>query len=282
MSNQRSQDVVQIANTLVKSIAMVALVIVVAYKIITTPFDLQIDFSALLSLLLALFSIGLGAMFYFKATDTSNTFYDNTYKFTRDIADLLVRIESGFGERLRHLDESYARIQARFESPFSPEELRETQEELKEGEQLFEEKLRERDKLVEDLIAKAKLDDREKESFVRQLDEKDGELKEAQSEIEFHKRQIVRLRSRPDERDGDSRRESVVRNFTRRSVLPELDTEYVARAPMSLLNRRWKEVSKGQPRGFLEDMRRIGYLRADGLLTREGFEFIRALAREEL
>jgi hypothetical protein len=95
----------------IKSIVLIGVTGVFCYKVIETPVNLQFDFPSFLSLLLALFSVGLAAMFYFKATDSSNAFYDNTYKFTRDIADLLVRIESGFGEKLRHLDEAYKGMQ---------------------------------------------------------------------------------------------------------------------------------------------------------------------------
>ena len=83
----------------VKAFALIALISCVCYKLLVTAFQLVADFPALMSLLLALFSVALAALFYFKATETSNTFYDNTYKFTKDIAGLLVRMESGFGER---------------------------------------------------------------------------------------------------------------------------------------------------------------------------------------
>ena len=89
---------------------------VIAYKIAITPFNLVFDFPALLALLLALFSVFLAALFYFKTTETSSAFYDNTYKFTRDIAELLVKIESGFGEKLRHLDESYYHMREKIEA----------------------------------------------------------------------------------------------------------------------------------------------------------------------
>jgi hypothetical protein len=56
-------------------------------------------------LLLAVFSVALSVAFYFKANETSNQFYHNTYEFTKDISELLGRIESGFGERLRHIEE---------------------------------------------------------------------------------------------------------------------------------------------------------------------------------
>lgn len=88
----------------VKAISTLVTVGIIAYKIYLTPIELTVDFPTLLSLLLALFSVGLAALFYFKATETSNTFYDNTYNFTKDIAQLLVKMESGFGERLRNLE----------------------------------------------------------------------------------------------------------------------------------------------------------------------------------
>ncbi len=68
----------------VKAISTLAIVGVVSYKIYLTPVELTVDFPMLLSLLLALFSVGLAALFYFKATETGNTFYDNTYTFTKD------------------------------------------------------------------------------------------------------------------------------------------------------------------------------------------------------
>jgi len=91
----------------VKAICTLTAVGVISYKVYLTPIDLTVDFPTLLSLLLALFSVGLAALFYFKATETSNTFYDNTNNFTKDIAQLLAKMESGFGEKLRNLDEGY-------------------------------------------------------------------------------------------------------------------------------------------------------------------------------
>src|SRR6185436_4120877 len=69
---------------------------------------LKVDMGGLLSLVLSVFAMALSVAFYFRATDTSNTFYDNTYKFTREMSEVLGRIEAGFGERLRHLDEGYS------------------------------------------------------------------------------------------------------------------------------------------------------------------------------
>lgn len=56
------------------SLALVVFVCSFSYKLVITPFNFQFDFSNLLSLILALFSIALSALFYFKATETSNIF----------------------------------------------------------------------------------------------------------------------------------------------------------------------------------------------------------------
>ena len=106
-SDKESQSSLNRIPSWVKSIIAIIVTTVLCYKVYETPITLQFDFPAFLSLLLALFSVALAALFYFKATDTSNAFYDNTYKFSQDVAGLLAKIESGFGERLRHLDETY-------------------------------------------------------------------------------------------------------------------------------------------------------------------------------
>jgi len=57
--------------------------------------------------------------FYFQASQTSNTFYDNTYKFTKDTSEVLGRMEGMFGEKLSHLNDNYTRMDKRLEQ-FSP------------------------------------------------------------------------------------------------------------------------------------------------------------------
>ncbi len=95
-------------------IFLIALVAVfVVYKLAVTPmaFDFtKLDSADFLNLILAMFAIGMSAAFYFKATDTSNRFYDNSYKFTKDMSEILGRKEAGFGERLRRIDEHIGRL----------------------------------------------------------------------------------------------------------------------------------------------------------------------------
>ena len=84
----------------VKSISILAIVAMGCYKLFETNLNITVDFPTLLSLLLGFFSVWLASLFYFKATDSSNAFYDNTHKFTAATSQLLAKIEAGFGERL--------------------------------------------------------------------------------------------------------------------------------------------------------------------------------------
>src|SRR5690606_16157646 len=106
-----------------------------------------------------LFSVGLSALFYFKATDTSNAFYDNTYKFTKDIAELLVKIESGFGERLRNLDEGYSSMRNYLQGSGQRQsaDVEKTKEKLETEQQEIEKVRAERNRIVAELIEKSQL-----------------------------------------------------------------------------------------------------------------------------
>lgn len=176
-------------------LSVLVLCCAVAYKLINTPTNITLDFPSLLSLLLALFSVFLSAMFYFKATDTSNAFYDNTYKYTKDIAELLVRIESGFGERLRHLDEGYSNMRDNFDK-FHKTPIQETKDEIKESEDDYKIKLEERDKVIEDLISKSKLHDNEKKKYISLLHNVESNLDQKREELSELRKQLSQLESR--------------------------------------------------------------------------------------
>ncbi|MCD9465736.1 hypothetical protein [Photobacterium iliopiscarium] len=65
--------------TISKSLSFLIVICLISLKIFNSPIELKMDVPTLLSLLLALFSVGLSAIFYFKATDTSNKFPDYHY-----------------------------------------------------------------------------------------------------------------------------------------------------------------------------------------------------------
>lgn len=261
----------------VKAISTLTVVGVISYKVYLTPIDLTVDFPTLLSLLLALFSVGLAALFYFKATETSNTFYDNTYNFTKDIAQLLIKIESGFGEKLRNLDEGYAAMRSQLQStPYQNGETEETKKKIK-GEKLEIEKvIEERNKIVSNLLERSQLEQAEKEKILAELAEKERELESSQRELnKMNKRLFLdRLKSR-ERRDEFG---SGLERYTFSRIIQNIGIERVIHSSSIGLKKTIDEILSDVPHQYIEDLERHGYF--DNGITREGVEFIRELARK--
>lgn len=265
----------------VKAICAVILTAVFCVKIYTTPTTITIDFPTLLSLLLALFSVALSALFYFKATDTSNAFYDNTYKFTKDIAELLVKIESGFGERLRHLDEGYSSMRNYLQgSGHRPgADVEKTKEKLETEQQEIEKVRAERNKIVQQLIERSQLHQAEKDQIAKQLFSKEQELSHSQEEIaKLNRRLTVErvMRRKLAQEDNDT--DSPFAEYTYERVIKEIGTERVLESPSSHLRKRFDEEACKFPRGYIEDLERRGLF--DSGLTLSGARYLKAVAEK--
>ena len=166
-----------------RDLLLIALVVVVAWKLLSAEFKIDLasfSFNDFLALVLALFSVALSVAFYFKANEASNQFYDNTYKFTKEMSEILGRIEAGFGERLRHLDEGYSGMRDRLDRlphyGATPSEVKKEEEEIKRKEA-------EQRALIEDLARKAKLAEHEKQALFENLSQKNDELEQARMEL---------------------------------------------------------------------------------------------------
>ncbi len=163
------------------------------YKLAISEFTFdfsQFDFNALLTLILTIFAIGLSVAFYFKATDTSNLFYDNTYKFTKEISEILGRIEAGFGERLRNLDKGYSGLINKFDNVHTEQNREETQDEIEKEKAKLKKEIKERGEILDSLFEKSRLDKHEKESIRKQLKEKDIVILKQNREINFLKQRL--------------------------------------------------------------------------------------------
>lgn len=259
----------------VRSLITILLTGVVAYKVIITPCSLQFDFNTFLSLAVALFAVVLSALFYFKATDTSNAFYDNTYKFTQDIAELLVRIESGFGEKLRHLDETYKGMKDSFDQLPSRLQIKDAKKELKQEELQAEQILQERQKLIEELATRAKLQDAEKDKFMVALNEKDIALHAAQQEIAFLQQRLQRAEAMRSQDIRDAEHDVGLMNFIKEVVLPQMGKKDLMLISPTGMKRRFHEIKSNIPDGFLKDLLRRGLVDSEGDLTGEGFMLFR-------
>ena len=236
----------------------------IIYKTCITPVSITLDFSALLSLLLALFSVALSALFYFKATETSNSFYDNTYKFTKDIAALLVRIESGFGERLRHLDEGYTSMRDRLTNGYPAPSFDDAKKELKAEEAEVKAKENERNKLIEELLKKAQIENAEKDKIRAQMIENERALAVARQEMALLKIQLEQLgRSEGDAKDAQLLRRPLpgrAHDFIANELVDRLGGVDVVRN-MSLPRFRtaFNRISGHLPQDFLEELRFAGF-----------------------
>ncbi len=258
----------------VKALCTLIVVGVLSYKVYITPIDLTVDFPTLLSLLLALFSVGLAALFYFKATETSNKFYDNTNNFTKDIAQLLVRIESGFGEKLRNLDEGYSSMRDYLQNtPNINKEIIKTEEKIEGEEQEIEKVLEERKEIVAKLFEHSQLEKAEKEKISSQLKEKENELVSSQKELSrMHKRLFMDRMRKNEGRNFEHGFEE----YTYNVVIPKIGAELILTSGSRHLRRRINEQLNDEPRAYIKDLERGGYI--DEGLSPEGLKFFIKLA----
>ena len=250
----------------VVSFAVVALVSAVVYRSVTAELNLQFDFPALLSLLLALFAVGLSALFYFKATEMSSVFYDNTYKFTSEVSQILRSIESGFGERLRHLDEGYTGIRDRFGAlPFDVSKARLQEEEEKQAVMRKEEELQD---MLNELADRAKLAESEKREVFVKLAETQAALAVSRNELD-HIQQ--RIRSAEDEFDESAPGFSGSLTDFLEFRAPELRFY----ATSSTINREFRRFLDGRDSSTRRHLEDLGWLDHDGDLTRLGIVSVR-------
>lgn len=264
----------------VKSLCFLILVIVLSIKIYQTPLHITVDFPTLLSLLLALFSVALAALFYFKATDTSNNFYDNTYKFTRDVAQLLAKMESGFGERLRHLDEGYSSMRNYLQDGGKKavsEEVERTKKKLEDEKQEVNKTIEERNRIVRDLIERSHLQKEEKEKISGQLKEKEQELAELQQEVSKLNRRLMMEKVRKQRASSVFIPEDEGMNrFTYSHVVDKIGRDKLLHLSSVGINRAFSRITNELPSGYIEDLERLGYF--DDGLTPAGANYLRALA----
>ncbi len=257
------QEKIRLINTWFKIAIVSAITAVILYRVIIGTFDFSsFDFSDLLSLILAIFSIWLSIMFYLKAEETSNTFYDNTYKFTQDVSVILGRIEAGFDERLKHIAESYGRIENYYLNDKTNDRdlsLEKHEEEVKEVEEEKQE--------IEDLINQSKLAQREKQEILEKLKNTQNRLSEALAELENYRKMQPVLRSRNIE-------SSAIEYFIR-YVVPNSDLIHI---PRSEFAKEFQRIAKSEPSSWIRDLKNLGLIDDDLKPTNKGlFHFLRAI-----
>lgn len=269
-------------NNLAKIVLVIIFSLTLVYKIIFS--DLSglfsgFNFSDLLSLFLALFSVGLAVVFYFKATETANEFYNNTYKFTRDVSEILGRVEAGFGEKLSHLDEGYSGLKSAVER--LPYDRVEAERRIQEEEAEVNEAEKVRDMIFNTLAERAKLDQKEKEKLFEQLKEQEIKLGKANAEIIQMKSKL--LESSENEigklKEGDdSGFISFFENFVRDNLNVDSSNLKIPR----ILNKNFRSaiLDDGVPEFFIDDLKRYRIVDERKNLTPRGVRYVKDIIRE--
>lgn len=254
-----------------RDLSVVLLLLVISFRLAfsSTNIDLSgFNFTDLLSLILAVSAIALSAAFYFKADESSRSFYNNTYHFTKEVSEILGRIEAGFGQQLAHINEGYTGLSQKLDGmPFDQKFLRE-QEEAKKAE--IQEQEAARDNIIDDLMRRAQVHGEEK-------DELNSKLAALQKEVELSREKLRYYRSQDPDNFGDfgfseSYLDSLARKFSSfvSKGSSRLTDSGVRRAFRNLVE--VGEVSDG----VLKHLSSVG-LMADNELTDSGISFFRSL-----
>ncbi|AKB59487.1 MutS family DNA mismatch repair protein [Methanosarcina barkeri] len=255
------------------SISVILLLFFIIFKLMTGSVVLNFNnfsFSDILSLVLSMFSIYISALFYFKATDTSNKFYDNTYKFTQDVSVILGRIEAGFGEKLRHLDEGYTNMNEKIISLKLQEITKQSiEQEQKKGLQIKE---NERSEIIVELANKAKMKEDEKESILRRLKEKDEEIYNFKSRLSILEKDASIISENPKLLD--------IVLYLKQTFFKTLDPKLVVNFSDYILKEEFQNSKFILSNFFLQDMLSLGFVDSDCTLTPEGALFIREVAQD--
>lgn len=235
----------------------------------------DLGFSELLSLILALFAITLSAVFYFKATETSNTFYDNTYKFTSEVSRILGEIQSGFDEQLHHLDKGNEYLRDKIDRmntyPPNTKEIETEKEELQK-------KLNEQDEMIETFVQKEQSSSAEKEQFIRELSGKMDEIESLKGQISVLERQLGRHELSHSRKSVLSRmqRYFATRGINRLKILPE---EFIGLSIDEVID-MFQSHSHSLNPAFISDLESVGFIMSDGTLSMRGAKFLQKAVKD--
>lgn len=158
----------------VGGIGTVMFIGLLCYRLVKTDFS----FDSILSTLLAFFSIFISIFFYFKADETSADFYKSSYDIMKDVAVTLGKIEERFGEKLNSLNEKISHLDNI--SSEKSEEIKEQKDD--------------KDKIINELMDKANLDEEEKKKYRQQLEENEHQIEILKWEQHRARREADRLR----------------------------------------------------------------------------------------
>lgn len=161
---------------IVGGISTIMFIGLLCYRLINTDFS----FDSVLSILLAFFSIFISIFFYFKVDETSTNFYKSSYDIMKDVLVTLGKIKERFGEKLNSLSDKISHL-----DNVSSEKSKKIQEQKED-----------KDKIINELMDKAHLNTQEKETYKKQLEEKDFQIEILKREQYIARKRASDLRSK--------------------------------------------------------------------------------------
>lgn len=213
---------IKITVCVVGGIGTVMFIGLLCYRLVKTDFS----FDSILSTLLAFFSIFISIFFYFKADETSTNFYKSSYDIMKDVSVTLGKIEERFGEKLNSLNDKVSHLDNI--SSEKSEEIKEQKDD--------------KDKIINELMDKAHLDEEEKKKYRKQLEDSERQIEILKREQFIARREADRLRLKMESEEVQDRWEPS------NTVL------------MSLLNGEKSNL----PISVAIRLKRLGYLDNDG------------------
>jgi hypothetical protein len=273
MEKENTKSLLSLKN--VRDVVVLFFFGVMSFKLFSINLTLNIKefgFTDLLAMLVAFFAIGLSVAFYFKATDTSNRFYDNSYAFTKDVSEILGRMEAGFGERLRHLDEGYTGIRDKFDK--LPFDSAKAMEDIEKENQEIKKKEAEQRKMLEELAQKAHLAENEKSDLFAHMENLSNELEESKNEARRLQKKV-----RINEMGHGSNSHEVL-EFLARRFAEIRGPNMSLKTPMSSYSNLFREIQHDLPRGAMRELESLGYIDEEGELTRGAIKRMRMLERK--
>jgi len=254
------------------SVGLLMAVIAVRIAFAKTTIDLSgFNFTDLLSMILALAAVALSAAFYFKADESARSFYNNTYHFTKEVSEILGRIEAGFGKQLEHINQNYVGLNDKIgRIPFDPAFVRE-QEAAKRSE--IQEQEAKRDDIIQDLMRRAQMDDEEKESLKKKLDSLSDELEYSKSQLSYFQT------LEPDNHDSFGFSNAGIQWFYEK-IGAYFPSDQMPRDSSILVRFNRAVVDGALDSGLLSHLEKVGLLNGNAL-TPMGVEFVKSVLKKK-
>lgn len=246
--------------------------VALAYRLAVSDISIDLSgfgFTDLLSLILAISAIVLSAAFYFKADESSKSFYNNSYEFTKNISELLGRIEERFGAQLLNIHKGYDELNSKFGGfPHDASLIRAEQEKEREVIKDSEGKYQE---IIDNLMVKAQLGDQEMASMREAMSALKTEAQHAKDELARHSASLIEVGDKPSGMSDDLF--LVLKEIVREHFAPK----YKKGHPQYIVDKFNSLVNYGTlPHRVIRELEHLGFY-SNGTLTGEGMSFIRKI-----